>query len=351
MQEPDDELDRELARAVDEARRRAAWVCLSVASTFRGLSALKRGQLLNAEAEARTGLEILTQTGYLAGNPFPLVVLVDVLNAAGDFGEAERLLEVNGFGGPLPNGPLVPQLLGARGRLRLSQGRFDEGLADLQESRARFEQAGGFDAIPRSDLARALVPVLMQAGREEEAREMVNEALRLARAYGQPRYLAETLRARALAHAGGPDIDQLQEAAATWERIDAPLGLARTLVDIGAALRRRRQPAAAREPLRRALDLARACGARPLAQRAEDELRAAGARPRRDRITGRDALTGTELRVAHLAIEGMTNRQIAETLFVTKKTVESHLAHVFQKLGIHARNELQKALSATVELS
>ena len=175
---------------------------------------------------------------------------------------------------------------------------------------------------------------------------MADEALRVARAFAHPRYLAQALRVRALAHAGGPDIDQLQEATATWERIDAPLGLARTLVDLGAALRRRRQPAAAREPLRRALDLARACGARPLAERAEHELRAAGARPRRDRITGRDALTGTELRVAHLATEGMTNRQIAETLFVTKKTVESHLAHVFQKLGIHARGELQQALGA-----
>jgi DNA-binding NarL/FixJ family response regulator len=125
----------------------------------------------------------------------------------------------------------------------------------------------------------------------------------------------------------------------------------RTLEDIGIALRRRRQPSAAREPLRRALDLARACGARAVAERAEHELRAAGARPRRDRITGRDALTATESRVANLAIEGMTNRQIAETMFVTKKTVESHLDHVFHKLGIHARGELQRALATSGELS
>jgi DNA-binding CsgD family transcriptional regulator len=349
LKDPDDELDRELARAVDVARRQAAWVCLSVATTFRGHGAFKRGKLLTAEAEARTGLEILTQTGYLAGNPFPLVLLVDILNAAGDFGEADRLLELNGLSGLLPDGPLFPQLLGARGRLRLSQGRFEEGLADLEASRARFDKAGESGAILRSDVARSLVPALMRVGREEEARGMADEALRLARAYAQPRYLAETLRARALAQAGGPDIDLLHEAAATWQQIDAPLGLARTLVDIGAALRRRRQPAAAREPLRQALDLARACGARPLAQQAEHELRAAGARPRRDRITGRDALTGTELRVAHLAIEGMTNRQIAEALFVTKKTVESHLAHIYQKLGIQARNELQQALGGTAK--
>jgi DNA-binding CsgD family transcriptional regulator len=134
----------------------------------------------------------------------------------------------------------------------------------------------------------------------------------------------------------------------TDKRTDRP---SRTLVDIGSTLRRQRHPAAAREPLRRALDLARACGLRPLAERAEHELRAAGARPRRDRITGRDALTATERRVAQLAIEGMTNRQIAETLFVTRKTVESHLDHVFRKLGIHARRELERALTGEDELA
>jgi len=253
---------------------------------------------------------------------------------------------VNGFGGPLPDGPNFPQLLAARGRLRLSEGRFEEGLADLEAARARYKQAGDFGAIPGGYLAPTLVPALMRAGREEEAREIATEASRSARAFAQPRYAADVLRALALSHADGPDIDQLWEAAATFERIHAPVSLARTLIDVGAALRRRRQPAVAREPLRRALDLARACGARALAEQAEHELRAAGARPRRDRITGRDALTATELRVAHLAIEGMTNRQIAETLFVTKKTVESHLDHVFHKLGIHARGELQQALSA-----
>jgi DNA-binding CsgD family transcriptional regulator len=351
LQEPDDEFDRELARAVSEARRHSAWVCLSIASTFRGASASKRGQLLTAEAEARTGLEILAQTGYLAGNPAPLVVLVDTLNSTGDFGEAERLLEVHGFAGPLSDGPLIAELLAVRGRLRLSQGRVEEALADLEGSRARLRQAGGAGAISQLDAARGLVPLLMQTGREAEAREMASEVSSAARAQAQPRQLAETLRLLALAHTDGPDIHHLQKAAATWEEIDAPLGLARTLVDLGAALRRQRQPTAAREPLRRALDLARACGARPLAERAEHELRAAGARPRRDRITGRDALTGSELRVVHLAIEGMTNRQIAETLFVTRKTVESHLDHAFHKLGVHARGELQRALGDTGELS
>ena len=149
----------------------------------------------------------------------------------------------------------------------------------------------------------------------------------------------------------GPDVDQLWEAAAIYERVDSPIDLARTLVEIGSALRRDRRPAAARDPLRRALDLARACGARPLAERAEHELRASGARPRRDRITSSDALTATERRVAQLALAGMTNRQIAETLFITRKTVERHLEHIFRKLGIHARGELGPALAPEDELT
>jgi DNA-binding CsgD family transcriptional regulator len=149
----------------------------------------------------------------------------------------------------------------------------------------------------------------------------------------------------ARARAAGPDLADLQRAVEAFERIEAPIELAQTLVDVGAVLRRARQPAAAREPLRRALDIARACGARPLAVRAEHELRAAGARPRRDRVTGRDALTASEHRIAQLAIEGMTNRQIAQALFITRKTVETHLERVFRKLGIHSRAELERALA------
>lgn len=351
LREPDGEYDRELASAVAEARRRGAWTGLAFALTFRAGNAWKRGQFVTAEAEARTACEIAIEMGWLAGAPGPLVSLVEILNEVGDCAEAERLLDANGFLGALPEGLFFSALLGARGRLRILQGRLEEGIADLEENRARLREMGSVAPISLADVSKTLVPALMQVGREEEARELADEALRRARFFDQPRYLASTLRAHALTGLGGPDMDELMEAAAIWESIDSAIGLARTLVEIGWALRRQRKPAAAREPLRRALDLARACGMRPLAERAEHELRAAGARPRRDRITGRDALTATERRVAQLAIEGLTNRQIAETLFVTRKTVESHLDHTFNKLGIHARRELERALARQDELS
>jgi DNA-binding CsgD family transcriptional regulator len=121
---------------------------------------------------------------------------------------------------------------------------------------------------------------------------------------------------------------------------------AHSLAELGAALRRDGQRAAARDPLARALDLAARCGARPLAARAREELKAAGARPRRPWRTGVDALTPSELRVARLAAEGRSNREIAGELYVTLKAVEGHLARAYAKLGIGGRSQLARALAA-----
>ena len=125
----------------------------------------------------------------------------------------------------------------------------------------------------------------------------------------------------------------------------AQLEQTRVLVDLGAALRRANRRADARDPLRRALDLAERNGMRLLARRARDELHAAGARPRRAALTGPHALTAAEHRVARLAAEGSSNREIAEQLYVTQRTVETHLTHVFAKLDIRARAELAVALT------
>ena len=119
----------------------------------------------------------------------------------------------------------------------------------------------------------------------------------------------------------------------------------RALVELGAALRRANQRTAARTPLRTGLDLAYRCGATRLTQQARDELLAAGARPRRGALTGLEALTTSERRVAELAATGMSNPEIAQALFVTLNTVEGHLRHVYQKLGIHSREELAGALA------
>jgi DNA-binding NarL/FixJ family response regulator len=123
------------------------------------------------------------------------------------------------------------------------------------------------------------------------------------------------------------------------------LAAAHALCDLGVALRRAGCRAEAQPPLRRALQLADWMGAAPLAESIRHELLATGARPRRSAYTGIDALTPAELRVAQLAAQGLTNPQIAQELFVTAKTVQTHLAHVYRKLDISSRRRLPAVLA------
>jgi DNA-binding NarL/FixJ family response regulator len=143
---------------------------------------------------------------------------------------------------------------------------------------------------------------------------------------------------------GAAGIELLEEAVAHLERSPARLEHALALVELGAAIRRAGRRADAREPLRQALELARVCGADAIAARAHDELVTAGARPRRDPTESRSNLTASELRVARLAAEGKTNREIAQALFVTENTIETHLRSVFRKLEIRSRSQLARAL-------
>ena len=182
-------------------------------------------------------------------------------------------------------------------------------------------------------------------GAEDRAEELVAEDVGLARAVGAPHALGIALRAAGLIAGGNRGLERLAEAATVLERSGVDLELARTLTDQGAALRRAGRRRDARAPLRRALDLAMRCGAIALARRAREELVAAGAKPRRERISGVAALTASELRVAQMAAQGLTNRQIAQALFITMRTVSAHLGHVYSKLDISDRAQLPAVLS------
>jgi DNA-binding CsgD family transcriptional regulator len=173
----------------------------------------------------------------------------------------------------------------------------------------------------------------------------VDEELALARDFGTPRALGVALRAAGLVAEGSRAESLLGEAVATLESGEARLELARARLELGSLLRRANRRADARPLLREALDVAFHTGASPLAGRAEVELRATGAKPRRLLLTGLDALTASERRVAELAAQGLTNREIAQALFVTARTVEGHLTHVFQKLQLSSREELPAVLA------
>ena len=136
-----------------------------------------------------------------------------------------------------------------------------------------------------------------------------------------------------LAHGGRTGLELFEESVGTLRDSPARLERAKSMTELGAAMRRAGDRIAARPLLAEALDLAAGCRARPIAERARAELRAAGGRRRRDRRRGVEALTPSELRVARMAADGQTNRQIAHGLYLTTKTVETHLPHAYAKLG------------------
>lgn len=181
-----------------------------------------------------------------------------------------------------------------------------------------------------------------QLGLRAEAQALLAPELRQAEALGIPRALGVALRAAGFV---ADDLALVERSVDVLEQSPAELELARSLLWLGIGYRRARRLRDARAPLGRALDLARELGAVTVAERALSELRAVGARPRRRPRTGLEALTPSERNVAELAATGRTTRQIAAALFLTPKTVETHLTRVFRKLQITSRSELAPLLA------
>lgn len=152
--------------------------------------------------------------------------------------------------------------------------------------------------------------------------------------------------AAALCLAPGKRSETLTAAVATTRDSPARPELSLALIELGCELRHVGDRVAARRVLAEAAEVARTCGAGALEDRARAEAVAAGARPRRRALSGVDALTPSELRVAALVADGGTNRDVAEALFLSEKTVEGHLRGVFRKLEIASRTEIASRLTA-----
>jgi DNA-binding CsgD family transcriptional regulator len=329
---------------IGEGQRRGSPSIVASFAFPRALAALRRGALADAEADARWSLEYKLAMGPAAAPAWPLGFLVETLIARGDLTGAEDAI-VRTLPADRP-----PEMMGwalaqqAKGRLRLAQGRHREARADLLDAGERWARLACHSptlATWRGDTAR----ILALAGDRTEARRLADEQLDLARATHLPRVIANALRDVAAVGPADARLPLLGEAIDLLRDGPAALDRAHALVDHGTALRKAGRRAEAREPLREGLDLAHRAGATPLAERAHAELVAAGARPRRHAATGLDALTASERRVATLAADGLTNREIAERLFVTQRTVETHLQHAFGKLNVHRRDDLPAALT------
>jgi DNA-binding CsgD family transcriptional regulator len=224
----------------------------------------------------------------------------------------------------------------------VAEGRLDDALAASETLR---DDIGRLDNPAGLPWRTIMAEVLDRLDRLPEARALAAEELEIARAWGVAGPIGRAL--RVLGTAEREDgIEHLQEAVEVLETSPARLELARALLALGVATRLARRPTDAREPLQRGLELATVCGATVLAERLRAELHATGARPRRQALSGAGSLTPSEKRVADLAADGRTNREIAQELFVTPKTVEVHLSNTYRKLDIRGRRELVAALSA-----
>jgi DNA-binding CsgD family transcriptional regulator/tetratricopeptide (TPR) repeat protein len=343
-----DEAEAHYARALDDARRRGSSVGFAAASSLRSMLLYRRGALAAAEAEAVAALDLRNDVhgaqGYLA------CALNTIVFAALDRGTGgpDLLTLCDDFFATQPTEDLpFSQAMHARGWLKAVLDDLEGGLAELLACGAR-EREWGVGTPQIIAWRSSAAEVCLRLGRLEQARSLADEEVALARSIGAPRALGVALRAAALAESGARRIELLREAVTSLEASQGALELARTRIDLGAALVRAGQREPARELLRAGQEGASGCGATPLVERAHRELLATGARPRRTAAAGRDGLTPSELRVTEMAAAGQTNREIAQALFVTEKTVETHLGRAFMKLGVRSRKQLPQALTAEV---
>jgi DNA-binding CsgD family transcriptional regulator len=305
----------------------------------RAMIALARGALHDALIEAETGLLLVEHPHFVVPQLLAVAITVgiergdlDAAAAHAAVGEADGLTNDRGYGA---------EFLIARGRLRIAQGDVDGGVRDLLWCG---ERAQGFGLRWPNHWQTFAAPALASLGDAEAAARLASEQLATARRVGAPGALGRSLRAAALATGDAGRLELLQEAVAVLEGSGARLELAYALADLGAELCRCRRRREGRDAQRAAIELADQCGAIVLAQRARADLQSGPGRRARVQLTGPSALTAAEWRTCRQALEGHTNREIAQAMFVTEKTVERHLSSAYHKLGIRSRFQLEAAL-------
>lgn len=326
-----------------DVRRRGAIFHFSSLSMTRAIFQYARGALVEAEADGRAAVETLPHRGVwfrFAAHGWLAQILVErgaVDEAAGLLEAVEASVAADAFS----RAPLL------RARAMVESARGDHRAAltaalELGDALAAFGHTNPASSYPAWRSLAALEHHAL--GDTRAARELAREEAEQARAWGVASPLGRALRILGLVEGGEGGLAAAHEAVAVLEPSPAHVEHAYALADLGAALRRANRRADAREHLRRALELAQRSGATLLAERAHEELIATGARPRRVELSGAAALTPSERRIAAMAAEGMSNREIAQALFVTLRTVEMHLSNAFRKLGVSSRTQLGAAL-------
>ena len=335
------EAETVLERAREQARLVGAVVAGATTEAFLGDLYLRTGNVAAAIDACRDALR-RARDGWGLGIPAASAILAEALVERGELGSAEAAIANGGLDASaeaVGSSYVLTMLLSARGRARLARGDLEGALADLMETGRRQSRMAELNPalIPwRSLAARALA----LSGRDDEAVVLAEEEVVLARRFGAARALGLALVTAGELHPGREGENRLREAERILHGSPARLARAQARQGLGEALWRQGSQTAAREALTDALDLATACGATALQERALRQLRLTGARPRRLAARGVMALTRTERRVAEMAGRKMTNREIADEMYVSVRTIEFHLSGVFRKLGIASRRDL-----------
>jgi DNA-binding CsgD family transcriptional regulator len=338
------EAERELTEMLRRARAAGRLADATLALAWRAEARLRAGRLAVAEADARSALALTAEQAGSPARAMSIGALAVVLLERGALQEAAALAQDIATAGAASHTLLLGPAL-ARARVQAGAGALvaaaDE-LTAIGEAAARWRERSPSVLPWRGQLALALA----RTGNPARGRELAHVEADLAAQQNTPAALGRALHAVALVDAPDRRVQTLRRAVELLEPTPARLDTARAMIDLGAALRRANRRVESRDPLRRGIDLAQRCGAHALVSHGTLELRATGARPRRTLIAGRDSLTPTQRRVAALAGSGMTTREMARVLFVTQKTIETHLRAIYGKLGVHDRRSLKAALEA-----
>jgi DNA-binding CsgD family transcriptional regulator len=335
--------DRLYGPAIEAARSAGSRLSVAAFAASRSVSRLRAGDLGGADADLEDALTVEPEDSH---RPHALVAVwarTALLVERGEAVAAERCAA--GGLSPLPfaSSAMAMLISHATGVAQLARGRFADAARILASAGDGLTSMGAISPaiVPwRSDLALALAGL----GDHQRALTLVSDELELAERAQHDRAIGIALRARGLIEGGDSGLILLERAVSVLAPTQSKLEYARARIDYGAALRRANRRTEARDHLRLGVDIAHRCTATALSERGVQELRALGARPRSLALSGVESLTASEARVARMAADGHSNREIAQMLFITLKTVEKHLGNVFIKLTIHSRRELAAAL-------
>jgi DNA-binding NarL/FixJ family response regulator len=339
-----EEADGHYREALARARESGSPLTYAATAAMLSWTAYLRGELAEAELLARDALRIAAESPALeAISGFASVHLSITLVERGEPEVALDLLGPDLQARASSSQTWSRETMFAAGRALLATRRPAEALELFLTAGRLSESFGIFNPafLPWRSLA---AYALHELGDEAQALDLSTAEVALARRFRARRPLGVALRTQGLLLGGEDGLELLRESAQALSESPALLERAHTLVSLGAALRRAGHRADAREPLAQGLELAERCGATPLAKLAREELGAGGARPRAEGRWDADALTISELRICRMAAEGLSNPAIAQALFVTRGTVESHLHVAYRKLGISSRKALPEAL-------